>query len=148
MNSQLNHPVILYDGLCRLCNRMVRFVVRRDGAGVFRFASLQGPFAERTLARYGASPSDLDTFYVVTTQNAGVGDGADERLLARSDAVLFVLRKIGGIWSAMAGAIALLPRVIRDWAYRLVARNRYRVFGRFDACPVPDPAARDRFLDS
>ena len=140
--EQVPHPIILYDGVCGLCNRMNQFVLKRDRAGVFRFASLQSALAARILARHGANASDLDTVYVVVNP-----DLPDETLLARSDAVTYIARQLGGIWR-LAGSIAhLLPRSIRDWGYRLVARHRYRIFGRFDACPLPTPEHRSRFLD-
>jgi predicted DCC family thiol-disulfide oxidoreductase YuxK len=138
----MSHPLILYDGVCGLCNRLNQFVLRRDRGGVFRFASLQSPLGHRILARHGASVTDLDTVYVVIDH-----DLPGERLLPRSDAVVFVGRQLGGIWRVLAAAFGLLPRPVRDWAYSIVARRRYRVFGRFDACPMPSAANRNRFLD-
>ncbi len=136
------HPILLYDGVCGLCNRLTHFILWHDHNAVFQFASLQSPFAARILARHDASPADLDTVYVVLNY-----DQANESLLARSDAVLFVLYKLGGFWRFTGRLLALLPRSLRDWAYRLVARNRYRVFGRYDSCPIPSPSTRNRFLD-
>lgn len=136
------HPILLYDGVCGLCNRLVQFILRRDPEGVFRFASLQSALAAGILARHGADARDLDTVYVVL--NAGQ---ADEQLLPRSDAVIFILQQLGGIWRPAALAVRLLPRPLRDWGYRLVARNRYRIFGRYDACPLPSADTRSRFLD-
>ena len=177
------HVILLYDGVCGLCNRMVQFVLRRDLAGVFRFASLQGSVAGEILARHGADAADLDTVYVVV--NWGLGD---ERILPRSDAVIFVLRHLGpaelrsarpgqrpgpthakatpgpteekatadstnvlapGLarWRIAALLLQLIPRRLRDFGYRVVARNRYRVFGRYDTCPIPSDQTRSRFLD-
>jgi predicted DCC family thiol-disulfide oxidoreductase YuxK len=138
----LSSPLLLYDGICGLCNRLVRFILRRDLAGIFRFASLQSPLAGRILVRYGANPADLDTVYVVVNHNE-----SDESLLARSDAVLFVLREMGGIWGAVAFLLRPVPRRLRDGAYRIVARHRYRIFGRYDACLLPSEETRGRFLD-
>jgi predicted DCC family thiol-disulfide oxidoreductase YuxK len=132
----MGHPVLLYDGVCGLCNSTVRFVLRRDRAAIFRFAALQSPWAERVLAEHGARASDLDTFYVVV----------DEQLLARSDAVLFLLRQFGGIWPTIGWVLRLLPRFVRDWLYRIVARNRYRIFGRYETCRLPGADERARFL--
>ena len=135
-------PILLYDGVCGLCNRLVQFILRRDRHVVFRFASLQSPLAAQILTRHGANPADLDTVYVVLNhQQPG------ESLLPRSDAVLFILAHLGGIWRACALVLKLLPRSIRDVPYRVVARNRYRIFGRYDSCPVPTEATRARFLD-
>jgi predicted DCC family thiol-disulfide oxidoreductase YuxK len=132
--------ILLYDGVCGLCNRFVRFILARDPAGRFRFASLQSGFAQALLARHGRDARDLDTVYVVT------GRGGDERVLARSQAVIHVLARLG--WPWRAGALAApLPTRVLDAAYGLVARRRYRLFGKHDACPLPAPEWRDRFID-
>jgi predicted DCC family thiol-disulfide oxidoreductase YuxK len=136
------HPVLLYDGVCGLCNRLVQFILRRDRDGVFRFASLQSPFAARILARHRADARDLDTVYAVLNC-----DQPGESLLARSDVVRFVLTRLGGKWRAAGSAFGLLPRALRDFSYNLIARRRYRVFGRSDTCILPAPESRDRFLD-
>jgi predicted DCC family thiol-disulfide oxidoreductase YuxK len=120
----------------------VQFILRRDANERFRFASLQSEFAKRALAGHGVDPADLDTVYVL------VDDGASKTLLAQSDAVIFVLRELGGVWRPAAWILRFLPRAPRDWLYRLVARNRYRVFGRYETCPVPNERERARFLDS
>jgi len=151
-SSALTSPVLLFDGVCGLCNRFVQFVLRRDKDAVFRFASLQSPLAVRILARHAADASDLDTVCVVVNRNSEgqdstVSSPAPELLLTRSDAVLFVLRSLGGIWRAAAAILRCIPRAFRDTAYRFVARHRYRIFGRYETCPLPDPAARGRFLD-
>ena len=141
------HPILLYDGVCGLCNRLVQFILLRDRNATFRFASLQSGLAARILTRHNADPRDLDTVYVVINPEAGAPTDAGERLLARSDAVLFVLQKLGGMWAIPGFLLRLVPRPIRDWAYGQVARNRYRIFGRYDACPLPNAKNRDRFLD-
>jgi predicted DCC family thiol-disulfide oxidoreductase YuxK len=120
----------------------VQFVVRHDAKGTFRFASLQSEFAKTVLARHGVKVADLDTVYVVL--NAG---SADESLLARSDAVVFVLREIGGLWRAGAWFVKWVPRQVRDWGYDWIARHRYRIFGRYETCPIPGERDRARFLD-
>jgi predicted DCC family thiol-disulfide oxidoreductase YuxK len=138
----MTHPILLYDGVCGLCNRLNQFVLRRDPAGIFRFASLQSALAARTLSRHGADATDLDTVYVVVNP-----DQPDEYLLARSDAAIFVLKQLGGFWGLLGFVAQLKPRFLRDWGYRIVARNRYRVFGRFETCMLPSSENRDRFLD-
>ncbi|HZS95890.1 MAG TPA: DCC1-like thiol-disulfide oxidoreductase family protein [Terriglobales bacterium] len=134
-------PVLLYDGVCGLCNRLVQFTLRHDHNDTFHFAALQGPVAARILERHGQSPGDLDTFYVVTGM-----DQPAEHLLARSDAALYVLRELGGGWSVVAMFGRVLPKALRDALYNAIARNRYRMFGKFDACPLPDPKVRHKFL--
>jgi predicted DCC family thiol-disulfide oxidoreductase YuxK len=136
------HPILLYDGVCGLCNRFVEFILRRDRNAVFRFASLQSALAARILARHGANPSDLDTVYVVVHP-----DGNNEYLLLRSEAVLFVLKQLGGLGRLGAFLLQLPPKFVRDWAYNAVARYRYRVFGRSDICTLPRDQDRGRFLE-
>jgi predicted DCC family thiol-disulfide oxidoreductase YuxK len=135
-------PIILYDGVCGLCNRLNRFVLARDPAGRFRFAALQSALAGAILSRHGRDPRHLDTVYLVLHHGQ-----PGERLLQKSDAVLWILGELGGGWR-LAGAFRVVPRAIRDLGYGLVARTRYRLFGRYDACPLPDPRHRARFLDS
>jgi predicted DCC family thiol-disulfide oxidoreductase YuxK len=138
----MSHPILLYDGVCGLCNRLVQFVLRHDNDAVFRFAALQSALSARILTRHGANPTDLDTFYVVLNH-----DQNSEQLLARSDAVVYVLKQLGGFWQIAAYLMGVLPRVLRDWGYGIVARNRYRMFGRHDTCPVPSAETRARFID-
>ncbi len=150
------HPILLYDGVCGLCNRMVQFILRHDPAGLFRFASLQSPLAERILARHGADAADLDAVYVVVHC-----DQADEVAFSRSAAVIFVLTHLrtgelrsGGqpkavvptFWRLAGLLLQLVPRRLRNWGYGVVARNRYRVFGRYDSCPIPSEETRNRFI--
>jgi len=128
---------IFYDGHCGLCQGFVRFVIPRDPAGgKFRFAPLQGSTFESLVPaeRRAGLP---DSMVVLTS------DGA---LLVRSDAVIHVLRRLGGFWKFIAGAISIIPRPIRDATYNFIARVRYRIFGRRDnVCPVTPPELRARF---
>jgi predicted DCC family thiol-disulfide oxidoreductase YuxK len=143
MNAQADssaHHVVLYDGLCGVCNRFNRFVIDRDPRGKFLFAALQSATARNLLAPHGLVPDDLSTVYVVARESGG------ERVLARSDASFFVLRELGGFWSAVA-LLRFLPRGLRDWGYDLFARHRYRIVGRHETCPLPRPGEAARFLD-
>lgn len=133
-------PILFFDGVCGFCNRAVQFVLRHDRAARFRFAPLQGDLAHSLLARHGRDARDLDTMYLAL--DAGTDH---ERLLAKSDAVMAVLRELGGWWALLAAA-RIVPRALRDRAYDVVARNRYRWFGRYDACPLPAPGVRERFI--
>jgi len=132
--------VVLYDGLCGVCNRFNRFVLDRDPDGRFAFAALQSDTARRLLAPHGASPDDLDTLWVIAREGGG------ERALSRSEAVFFVLRELGGPWRAVAW-LRVLPRPLCDLGYRVFARLRYRVLGRHETCPLPRPGEAARFLD-
>jgi predicted DCC family thiol-disulfide oxidoreductase YuxK len=136
------HPILLYDGVCGLCNRLVQFVLRRDRNAIFRFASLQNAFATPILTRHCASPNNLDTVYVVMNYEL-----PDEYLLSRSEAILFVLKQLASRWQALASLLQLLPKSLRDAVYNAVARRRYRIFGRTEACMLPPDQGRNRFLD-
>jgi predicted DCC family thiol-disulfide oxidoreductase YuxK len=120
---------------------LVQFVLKHDKQDYFRFAALQSNLASTTLRRYNRDPHDLDTVYLVVDY-AQPG----ERLLARSDAILFLFKRLGGIWR-LAALGQILPRTIRDGLYGLVARNRYRVFGKYEACMLPEPKHRKKFLE-
>jgi len=129
-------PILFFDGVCGLCDRLVQFVLRRDRHARFRFAALQSDFAAETLRRFGKSATDLDTVYVLT------GDG---RLLQKARAIFFVLRQLGLPWSLVA-VFGVLPTVIVDWFYDRVAHNRYRIWGKRDSCRLPSADERARFL--
>lgn len=137
-----SNPVVFYDGICGLCNRLVRFVLKRDARDRFRFASLQSDFAAQVLARHGASTEQLDTMYLLLDRGL-----PDERLASRADAAIAVLKELGGFWSFLGALLGFLPRWLRNWGYDRVARNRYRIFGKFDSCPLPDAKHRHKFLD-
>jgi len=136
------NPIILYDGVCGLCNSLVQFLLKHDKDGRLRFASLQSDFAEKVLRRHGFDAKDLDTLHVVENY-----DQPGERVLQRSDAILRAGRELGGFWSATSSVARIVPRPLRDLVYRFVATNRYRVFGKYDTCMLPDPNQRSRFLD-
>ena len=136
----MEHPVLLYDGVCGFCNRVVQFALHHDHEKVFRFASLQSSFGSRVLTQYGVDASALTTVYVLASGDEG------QLLLQRSEAILFLMGRFGGIWRMLAQMARLLPLGIRDSAYNLIARHRYRIFGRYDSCPLPSAADRERFL--
>ena len=136
------NPIILYDGVCGLCNSLVQFLLKHDEGGRLRFASLQSDFAEKVLRRHGFDAKDLDTLHVVENY-----DQPNERVLQRSDAILRAGRELGGFWTASSSVARIVPRPLRDLVYRFVATNRYRVFGKYDTCMLPDPTQRSRFLD-
>lgn len=136
-----SNPIVLYDGVCGLCNRLVQFLLKRDRHDRFRFASLQSTLGQEILKRHGANPLDLDTFYVVLDYGQ-----PSERLLARSDGIVYALTTLGGIWK-IAGVGKLLPKAVRDGLYNFVARHRYQVFGKHESCMLPEPKQRAKFLD-
>lgn len=134
--------IVLYDGICGLCNRLVQFLLQRDKHDRLKFASLQSDFARSALARHGVNAIDLDTVEIL--ENFG---RPDERLFRRSDAILRAGRALGGFWKFAAGIGGYLPKGLRDSFYKFVARNRYSVFGKFDTCLLPEPKFRKKFLD-
>ncbi len=125
--------VVLFDGICNLCNGAVRFVARHDRARRFEFAALQSETGARLLRerRPGFALDQLETLVLI--------EGT--RVYTHSDAALRIARGLDGAWPLL-GLLALVPRVIRDAAYRFVARRRYRWFGRTEACMLPPPPAR------
>ena len=134
--SEADRPtnVVFFDGICGLCNRFVDFVLSRDRRGAIRFAPLQGETARR-----GAS-SETRSFDTI------VWVDSSHRKFVRSAAAVRVLWRLGGVWSLIGWLLWLVPRPLRDVGYRLVAANRYRWFGKKDACRLPSPAESERFL--
>jgi predicted DCC family thiol-disulfide oxidoreductase YuxK len=133
--------LFLYDGVCGLCNRVNRLVLGRDAGARFDFASLQSPTGRAILTKLGRNPDALDTFYVVKDYRT-----AAPELLSKARGAIFVLEMMGGIWRAAAAA-RILPAPLLDFFYDQVARYRYRIFGRYDSCPLPTAEHRRRFID-
>jgi len=130
-----DHPVLLFDGVCNLCNGVVQFVIPRDPAGRIRFAPLQSETGKALLSGHGLPPGNLDRVVLVD----------DGRVYRKSDAAIRLAELLG--WPYRAAAVArLVPTSLRDGLYDLVAANRYDVFGRKDRCMIPDADVRDRFL--
>src|SRR5690348_11774360 len=116
MTKLSSHPILLYDGVCGLCNRLVQFILKRDRRDGFRFAALQSDFARQILQRHGGEPDALDTVRLVL----GLGLPT-ERVLTRNDAVIAVLEELGGGWKIFTTLLRLFPRKFRDWPYKLIA---------------------------
>ena len=132
--------LLLYDGVCGLCSRLVRFVSKRDRQDQFRFAMLEGERAQSLLSRHGVEPSDLGTAYVVVDYGE-----PQAHVLGRARAVLFVLQQLGGVWRVVAW-LRVMPTPLLDLGYRVVAALRYRLFGKDQTCRVPAPDERAKFL--
>ena len=133
--------LILYDGVCYLCDRSIRFTLPRDPQGLFCFASIQSATGKRILEEFGKNPDDLDTMYVIQNYESEI-----RSLLMKSRAGLFVLHALGWPWRLTA-VLGILPTTVLDWGYDLIAKYRYRIFGRHDSCLMPGPEYRKRFLD-
>ncbi|MEI9809057.1 MAG: thiol-disulfide oxidoreductase DCC family protein [Bacteroidota bacterium] len=134
MNEE--YPVILFDGVCNLCNRGVQFIIRRDKKKQFRFASLQGKTGQELLQRFNLPVNDLNTFVLVEK----------EGIYTRSTAALRIAKRMGGGWTLLYGFI-IFPRFIRDAVYNVIAKNRYKWFGKREECMIPSPDLKERFLD-
>ncbi len=124
--------VILYDGICGLCDRLVGFVHKRDRDARFCFASLQSRFAREFLSTKSKNPKDQDTLLVIADYK-----GPSERLLSRAAAVLFILGELGGIWRH-SQIFSVIPTLLLDIGYELMAKNRYRFFAKNDSCLLSD----------
>ncbi len=135
MNTDINSPILLFDGVCNLCNASVQWVLKHDRKGVFRFAALQSDAGEALLRRFGMPSTDFDTVVMV----------AGDRVFTRSDAALEIVRRIGGAWSLLT-VFKIVPRPLRNAVYDWVARHRYRWFGRTESCMIPRPEWANRFL--
>jgi predicted DCC family thiol-disulfide oxidoreductase YuxK len=139
MNDESVAPVLLYDGVCGVCNRAVRSILRLDPAGSLRFAALEGVFAKAIVERH---PEIGNVDSVVFVDDPG---RPSERVAVRSAAALRVVDYLGGPWKLLKVA-GVIPAPLRDWLYDRFAAIRYRVFGRYDTCPLPPPEVRARFV--
>jgi predicted DCC family thiol-disulfide oxidoreductase YuxK len=128
--------VLVFDGVCVLCSRWVGFVLKRDRAGLYKFASMQSPAGRALLIEHGIDPEDPMSFLLL---DDGVG-------YTDSVAIIRVLSSFGGLWLVLAAILRGAPRWLRDRGYRWLARNRYRLFGQRETCYVPNPASADRFI--
>jgi predicted DCC family thiol-disulfide oxidoreductase YuxK len=128
-------PVLLFDGICNLCNSTVQFAIKRDLPGRLKFASLQSHSGQAMLKKFGLPESDFDSLVFITGGNC----------FLRSSAVLHVLKELGGGWKLLYIFI-VIPRPLRDFFYNILAKNRYKLFGRRTTCMVPSPENKQRFL--
>ena len=132
--------IIVFDGVCVLCNGWVNFLLRHDRKHRYRFASMQAPVGRDLLAAHGLDPDDPTSFLLIERDR-----DPGPRVSIGVTAIRRVLVGLGSYWRLLAIA-AVVPRVIGDPIYLMLARNRYRWFGRHDACLMPDPANTSRFL--
>lgn len=127
--------IILFDGVCNLCNASVLFVIERDKKNVFQFASLQSSFGQQVLKKHQLSSSDFDSMILLQ----------DGIIHQRSDAALRIAKELSGAWKLLYGFI-IVPRFIRNGVYNFVARNRYKWFGKQEACMIPTPELKAKFF--
>jgi predicted DCC family thiol-disulfide oxidoreductase YuxK len=127
--------LILFDGVCNLCNGTVQFILKKDKKELFTFASQQGEFGQHTLKQFGLAASNPNSFVLLE----------GEKIYTHSTGALRVFRHLGGIWKLLY-VLIIVPPFIRDGVYNFIARNRYKWFGKRDSCYLPSPALKDRFL--
>lgn len=127
--------IVLFDGVCNFCNGSVNFIIEHDKAGYFKFSPLQSQIGEELTTKHGIYKAETDSVILIE----------DEKAYTHSTGALRIARKLDGIWS-WAYAFRLVPSPIRDFFYKTFAKYRYRLFGRQDACMMPTPEIRARFL--
>jgi predicted DCC family thiol-disulfide oxidoreductase YuxK len=128
------NPVILFDGVCNFCNSSVNFIIERDKKAYFKFAPLQSEIGKEFVGKFGLG--EVDSIILVE----------DEKAYTHSTAALKFIRHLDGIWK-FAYIFIIIPRPVRDFFYKLFAKNRYRLFGKKEACMLPTPEVRQRFLE-
>ncbi len=134
----MNEPgtdIILFDGVCNLCNGLVRFIIKRDKIGRFKFASLQSDFGRQWLQQIGKTNNEFDSVVLVK----------EKKYYLKSTGVLKILKDLGGVWKVFY-IFMIVPRPIRDFVYDMIAKSRYRIFGKRDTCMIPTPDLKERFL--
>jgi predicted DCC family thiol-disulfide oxidoreductase YuxK len=129
------NPVLLFDGVCNLCNGFVQFIIKRDTKGIFRFTSLQSDIGQQLMKDHGFPTDELNT--VILIKNGQV--------YTHSDAPLQIARHLSFPWPLFS-IFAIVPKMIRDRIYDWVARNRYKWYGKKDSCMIPTPELKSRFL--
>lgn len=129
-------PVLLFDGVCNLCNGAVQFIIARDKKAVFKFAALQSEAGQSLLRKYNLPVKDFESFVLINNDTA----------YTESTAALTVAKLLGGVWK-LAYVLIVIPKFIRDFFYRLVANSRYKIFGRQESCMLPTPELKSRFLN-
>ena len=134
--TDISSPIILFDGVCNLCNGAVQFAIERDPTAIFRFASLQSDFGQSILTQNVVNTEGGGT--IILLENGKVYD--------RSTAALRVARQLSG-WIKYLYVFIFVPKFIRDFVYKIVARNRYRWFGKQESCWLPTKELKARFLD-
>jgi predicted DCC family thiol-disulfide oxidoreductase YuxK len=127
--------IIVFDGICNFCNFWVNFLLERDRKNIFLFTALQSDAAKSLLKKYNRSTDDIYSFLLIT----------DKGCFERSTAGLLVAKELGGFWKLLYVFI-IIPKIIRDPVYNLIAKNRYKIFGKNESCRIPTSEERDRFL--
>ncbi len=130
-----NKQIILFDGVCNLCNKLVKFIIKKDKHAKFRFASIQSTAGQKLLRQHNLPLDDLESFVLII----------DNIYFLKSSAGLHILKELGSIWKLFYIFI-IIPIVLRDFVYDRIANSRYKIFGKQDSCMVPTAELKDRFL--
>jgi predicted DCC family thiol-disulfide oxidoreductase YuxK len=130
------NPIILFDGVCNLCNRSVQFVLKHDKQKLFRFASLQSTAGQRLLKDYHLSETVFNSFVLIE----------NDKTYLKSTAALIVAKRLGGFIKIIY-AFIIVPAFIRNGIYNIISKNRYKWFGKQDSCMMPTPDLQSRFLN-
>ncbi|MGH2552336.1 MAG: thiol-disulfide oxidoreductase DCC family protein [Chitinophagaceae bacterium] len=131
-----DNPILLFDGVCNFCNYWVNFAIKRDKKKKLIFAPLQGETAKKLLEQFHVNPTSLSSVILIDNKKA----------FTQSSAALRMYRHLNGGWKLFYGLI-IIPKFIRDFFYNIIARNRYKWFGKRDSCMIPTPELRERFLE-
>lgn len=134
MNNK--QPILLFDGVCNLCNGFVQFVIKRDAKSKFKFASLQSKTGQQYSKTFNLPTSDFTSFVFVE----------NDKYYLKSSAALKVLSKLNGVWK-LSLILFIFPKFLRDFVYDIIAKNRYKWFGKSESCLMPSPELQARFLD-
>lgn len=134
--TETDAPILLFDGVCNLCNGAVQTLIKIDKQGVFRLAALQSDAGQALLRKFGLPEKGFKTFVLVE----------DDAVFTRSDAVIEIGRYLGGAWRLLR-VLKIVPRPARDFIYDIISENRYKWFGKRPACMIPTPDIKRRFLD-
>ena len=135
MNKQLTHSIILFDGVCNLCNGAVNFVIKRDPGNVFKFTPLQEKQGVLLLKKHAIDAQKLDSIVLVE----------NKKVYTKSSAALRIARKLSNLWPLFF-VLLIIPSFIRDGVYDFIAKNRYKWFGKKEQCIIPTPGLREKFL--
>ena len=137
MNTESKHKVILFDGVCNLCNSSVNFVIRNDKKDVFKFAPIQSDFGKIALKKHHINSKDTDSIILID----------DDNYYIKSSAALYIAKNLSGAYPLLF-CFMLVPKFMRNWVYDVVAKNRYKWYGKKENCMIPTPELIDKFYSS
>ena len=130
-----NYKIILFDGVCNLCNGAVTFVIKRDKKNMFKFAALQSEAGQHLISKYNIDTSKVDSIILIDR----------EKFYSKSSAALHIAKNLSGAYPLLFGFM-IVPKFIRNWIYDYVAKNRYKWFGKKESCMIPTPELKEKFL--